>query len=150
MLFDDKLIDEAVMVAQFDHENVIGLVGACTAGQPLMVVLEYCENGSLLSFLRKQSDFRALNLLAKVQLAQGCARGMAYLASRDFIHRDLAARNVLLDSSYTPKIADFGMSRLLAAEADYYRPESDGLLATRWAAIEAIENHRFSQASDVW
>ena len=48
------------------------------------------------------------------------ADGMAYLESKNFVHRDLAARNVLLVSESFAKISDFGMSRALGLDSDYY------------------------------
>ena len=45
---------------------------------------------------------------------------MEYLESKKFVHRDLAARNVLLVSEHFAKISDFGMSRALARDNNYY------------------------------
>ncbi len=41
------MLHEAALMAQFHHENVVGLVGVVTVGDPLLVLLEYCENGLL-------------------------------------------------------------------------------------------------------
>jgi len=49
------------------------------------------------------------------------ALGMAYLESVNFVHRDLAARNVLLASEQHAKISDFGMSKALGFDNQYYK-----------------------------
>jgi serine/threonine protein kinase len=41
------------MCLQFVHEHLVRLIGVVTLGDPLMVVLEYCEYGSLDSYLKK-------------------------------------------------------------------------------------------------
>ena len=48
------------------------------------------------------------------------AKGMAYLASQNFVHRDLAARNCLVNWEKKVKISDFGMSRAIKANSTYY------------------------------
>ena len=47
------------------------------------------------------------------QMAQDCARGMSYLHSRSppVVHHDLKPANLLVDSHWTLKVSDFGMSR---------------------------------------
>ena len=49
---DDKLrfLQEAAIMCQFDHENVIKLYGIVTEA-PVMIVLEYMSRGDLYSFL---------------------------------------------------------------------------------------------------
>uniref|UniRef100_A0A8B9RGW9 Ephrin type-A receptor 7 n=1 Tax=Astyanax mexicanus TaxID=7994 RepID=A0A8B9RGW9_ASTMX len=43
---------EASIMGQFDHPNVVHLEGVVTRGKPVMIVIEYMENGSLDAFLR--------------------------------------------------------------------------------------------------
>ena len=38
--------------AHFNHENVVAIVGVVTAGSPLLMVLEYCDQGALDGFLK--------------------------------------------------------------------------------------------------
>lgn len=47
--------------------------------------------------------------------------GMKYLEEKNFVHRDLAARNVLLVNQQFAKISDFGLSKALGADDNYYK-----------------------------
>ena len=48
------------------------------------------------------------------------SQGMAYLQKKNFVHRDLAARNVLLVHEHLAKISDFGMSKAVGRDHNYY------------------------------
>ena len=87
-----RFMAEAAITAQFDHPNVVGLIGVVTKNDPLLLVLQFCENGSL-SVMVAGAQLPQEMLLG---FAWHIASGMAYLSSRRFVHRDLAARNVLL------------------------------------------------------
>lgn len=172
----DELLAEAAVMSQVgSHENLVSIIGVITSGLPLVLILSYCEYGSVLTFLRKKfADGLPISYEAKLQMAIEMTEGMAHLASRSFIHRDLAARNVLLGAGRSVddnrrnstigmvcKIADFGLSRAgkdgsdvddVAADSEseaYYR-SSNGIFPVRWTAPESMETLKFSTASDVW
>lgn len=69
----------------------------------------------------------SLNWKQRFDIILGTARGLAYL-HEDFhvriIHRDIKPSNVLLDDDLQPKIADFGLARLL--------PENQSHLSTKF------------------
>ena len=50
-------LTEASIMGQFDHVNVIYLEGVVTRSQPIMIITEFMENGSLDSFLRVSMIF---------------------------------------------------------------------------------------------
>ena len=51
----------------------------------------------------------------RLKFALASAKGILYLhtkADPSIFHQDIKASNILLDSKYTAKVADFGLSRL--------------------------------------
>lgn len=48
----NDFLTEASIMGQFEHPNVIFLQGVVTRSNPVMIITEYMENGSLDTFLR--------------------------------------------------------------------------------------------------
>lgn len=162
------LVSEMEMMKMIGkHVNIINLLGACTQGGPLYVVVEFAPHGNLRDFLRDhrpssggyepaiggngENDAKEKKTLTQkdlVSFAYQVARGMEYLASRRCIHRDLAARNVLVSDEYVLKIADFGLARDIHCH-DYYRKTTDGRLPVKWMAPEALFHRVYTTQSDV-
>ncbi|KAM3603037.1 uncharacterized protein V6R79_015519 [Siganus canaliculatus] len=139
---------EASIMGQFDHPNVVHLEGVVTRGKPVMIVIEYMENGSLDAFLRKHDgQFTVIQL---VGMLRGIAAGMRYLADMGYVHRDLAARNILVNSNLVCKVSDFGLSRVIDDDPEAVYTTTGGKIPVRWTAPEAIQYRKFTSASDVW
>lgn len=82
------------------------------------------------------------------RVAAGTARGMCYLHSGNppVLHRDLKSANILLDESYTAKLADFGLSRLKAV-----RSGMTGNCGTvQWMAPEVLCSEDYAEPADVF
>ncbi|KAJ8270790.1 hypothetical protein GJAV_G00119310 [Gymnothorax javanicus] len=139
---------EASIMGQFDHPNVVHLEGVVTRGKPVMIVIEYMENGSLDAFLRKHDgQFTVIQL---VGMLRGIAAGMRYLSDMGYVHRDLAARNILVNSNLVCKVSDFGLSRVIEDDPEAVYTTAGGKIPVRWTATEAIQYRKFTSASDVW
>uniref|UniRef100_G3RGH8 Fibroblast growth factor receptor n=1 Tax=Gorilla gorilla gorilla TaxID=9595 RepID=G3RGH8_GORGO len=135
------LVSEMEMMKMIGkHKNVINLLGACTQGGPLYVLVEYAAKGNLREFLRARRppglDYsfntcrppeERLTFKDLVSFAYQVAQGMEYLASQKCIHRDLAARNVLVTEDNVMKIADFGLARDVH-NLDYYKKTTNLVL----------------------
>ncbi|XP_013886728.1 tyrosine-protein kinase Fer [Austrofundulus limnaeus] len=141
-----RFLSEARILKQYDHPNIVKLIGVCTQRQPIYIVMELVPGGDFLSFLRKKKD--ELKTKQLLRFSVDAAAGMSYLESKNCIHRDLAARNCLVGDNSVLKISDFGMSR----QEDDGVYSSSGLkqIPIKWTAPEALNYGRYSSESDVW
>jgi serine/threonine protein kinase len=148
----EDFLSEGELLSRFTHDNVLKLFGCCTDSEPYMLVIEYCPHGDLRSFLRAVVGVPAMEVTyaEQIKMCMEVACGMEYLSGKGLIHRDLAARNCLVGQNSIIKVADFGLSRKLQDEDDYYIVQSKGKLPVRWMAIESLEFRKFSMKTDVW
>ncbi|XP_047082913.1 putative receptor protein kinase ZmPK1 [Lolium rigidum] len=118
-----KLADVNQGEEEFQHElNVIGRIyhmhlvrvwGFCSDDPHRILVSEFVENGSLDKML---FGGVLLEWKQRFSIALGVAKGLAYLhheCSEWVIHCDMKPENILLDENLEPKIADFGLAKLL-------------------------------------
>ncbi|GMT00173.1 hypothetical protein PENTCL1PPCAC_22347, partial [Pristionchus entomophagus] len=144
------------------HERLANILACVTLSSPIVLVLEYCANGDLLSYMRKRLTYMIdhsnrlsvdpqfmITQRQQLMFAAQIAQGLEFISQRGFIHRDVAARNILVDSFNTCKIGDFGLCREVGKAPDHYQ-SVEGKLPIRWMSPEAIESSHFSTASDVW
>ncbi|KAG4971324.1 hypothetical protein JHK84_037396 [Glycine max] len=89
--------DELALFQKIRHPNVVQFLGAVTQSSPMMIVTEYLPKGDLRDFLKRKG---ALKPSTAVRFAL-----------------DIAS-NILRDDSGHLKVADFGVSKLLAVKED--------------------------------
>ncbi|XP_054243956.1 tyrosine-protein kinase Fes/Fps isoform X1 [Indicator indicator] len=142
-----KFLQEARILKQYNHPNIVRLIGVCTQKQPIYIVMELVQGGDFLSFLRSEGTH--LRIKELIKMTENAAAGMEYLESKHCIHRDLAARNCLVTEKNILKISDFGMSR---EEEDGIYASTGGMkqIPVKWTAPEALNYGRYSSESDVW
>ncbi|XP_068531290.1 tyrosine-protein kinase Mer isoform X1 [Anas acuta] len=153
----EEFLSEAACMKDFDHPNVIKLLGVCIELSSLqvpkpMVILPFMKYGDLHSFLLRSRlemapQFVPLQTLLKFMV--DIALGMEYLSSRQFLHRDLAARNCMLRDDMTVCVADFGLSKKIYS-GDYYRQGRIAKMPVKWIAIESLADRVYTTKSDVW
>ena len=147
-------VREAVVVNQFDHPNILKLLGVCFDQEPYCIAFEYMELGDLNKYLRNKAisvskPSSNLNIQQLVEMGINIAAGLEYLARCRFVHRDLATRNCLINHQLFVKISDFGLSKDIYNK-DYYKLGEKSVLPIRWMPPEAIIFSKYSTHSDIW
>lgn len=74
-----KFLQEGRILKQYDHPNIVKLIGICVQKQPIMIVMELVPGGSLLSFLRKNNA--TLNTKQLMGMCRDASAGMYILDS---------------------------------------------------------------------
>ncbi|XP_059290472.1 G-type lectin S-receptor-like serine/threonine-protein kinase At2g19130 [Lycium ferocissimum] len=135
---------EVSTIGTIQHVNLVRLRGFCSEGNKKLLVYDYMENGSLDSHLFTEQQSDVMDWKTRYQVALGTARGLTYLHEkcRDcIIHCDIKPENILLDAQLCPKVADFGLAKLVGR--DFSRVLTTmrgtrGYLAPEWITGVAI------------
>ncbi|MCL7040215.1 hypothetical protein MKW94_023803 [Papaver nudicaule] len=139
---------EVSAIGQTHHRNLVRLLGFCDEGQHRLLVYEFMSNNSLAYHLfgNSRPDWNR-----RVQIALGISRGLLYLheeCSHQIIHCDIKPQNILLDDSFTARIADFGLAKLLMTNQTR---TLTGIRGTRgYVAPEWFRNAPVSAKVDVY
>jgi serine/threonine protein kinase len=135
--------EAALWVHASGHPNVLPIIEADVYDNQVMIVSEYAPDGSLAAWLQRCGG-RAPSIEAAVEMVSGVLAGLQHLHERQIIHRDLKPDNILLQGE-TPRLADFGIARLLKSTS--HSTQISGTLA--YMAPEAFDGKRSAQ-TDVW
>eukprot|EP01122_Echinamoeba_exundans_P010177 TRINITY_DN3748_c1_g1_i1.p1 TRINITY_DN3748_c1_g1~~TRINITY_DN3748_c1_g1_i1.p1 ORF type:complete len:1546 (+),score=251.70 TRINITY_DN3748_c1_g1_i1:527-5164(+) len=145
----DFFREASVMLSIPKNAFIVDMIGMCQELSNFSMVMELCPGGSLEDLLRRLTKSgQKLDDLDFFIIARGIALGMRHLAASGVVHRDLAARNVLLDAELSPKISDFGFSRVVGDNSKGKTQATTGPL--RWMAPESLSKLEYSEKSDVW
>lgn len=146
---------ELEIIASVRHVNLVGLLGYCTwtnelEGHQRIIVCELMKNGSVYDYLFG-SKAEKLSWPLRHKIALGTAQGLAYLhngAQPAIIHRDVKSSNILLDETFEPKVADFGLAKFTPDGMTHLSTRVSGTMG--YVAPEYALYGRLTERSDVY
>ncbi|XP_028761084.1 G-type lectin S-receptor-like serine/threonine-protein kinase LECRK2 [Neltuma alba] len=139
---------EVSAIGQTHHRNLVQLLGFCNEGEHRLLVYEFMSKGTLASFL---FEGKRPSWYQRVQIAIGTAKGLLYLheeCKSQIIHCDIKPQNVLLDDSYTAKISDLGLAKLLKIDQTVTTTAIRGTKG--YVAAEWFKNKPITMKVDVY
>ncbi|KAM0849892.1 hypothetical protein ACQ4PT_053439 [Festuca glaucescens] len=150
-------------LSRFKHQNVVELVGFCNEshkveaefeGNPVIaeeihrvLCFEYVCNGDLTKYI-SADECSGHNWQFRYRIIKGVCDGLQFLRHGLLWHLDLKPDNILLDENMIPKIADFGLSRLVCDESTRKTMNVSGTRG--YMPPEYIERGILSEKSDIF
>lgn len=141
---------EVKTLGQIQHVNLVQLLGFSLKREERLLVYSFMPSSSLENHLFNNNSAKNLGWKIWFQIIQGVARGLAYLHDecREFIiHCDIKPENILLDTSFSPEIADFGLAKLFGQEFGEVLTTTRGTLG--YLAPEWISGAPITAKADV-
>lgn len=156
-----QLEREIAILKKLDHPHVVKLIEVIDDIQndKLYLVMEYVKLGHIFSakhigYLRETGDYNADRKEIQMSTVQKYMRQFAlaldYMHNfARIIHRDIKPENILVDSTDTIKVADFGVGQIL--EQEYQQLTSTNIGTQAYFAPEVFESNKFlGRPLDIW
>ena len=125
------------------HPNILPIIKADVIDGQMYIASEYAPDGSLKKWLKAHNE-KAPTIESALKMIDGILAGLEHLHSKGVIHRDLKPDNILLQAE-TPRIADFGIARLIKANSS----STSSAGTPSYMAPECFHGIRSVQ-SDIW
>ncbi|MBA0833936.1 hypothetical protein Goarm_006343 [Gossypium armourianum] len=106
------------IISKLVHPNLVRIRGFYWGVDEKLIIYDFVPNGSLANARYRKVGSSPCHLPweARLKIAKGVARGLAYLHEKKHVHANLKPSNILLDSNMEPKIGDFGLERLVTGD----------------------------------
>ncbi|HZD53351.1 MAG TPA: serine/threonine-protein kinase, partial [Woeseiaceae bacterium] len=141
---------ERQILASLDHPNVARLFDGGMTGRGVpYVAMEYIQGEPLLEYC----DRRRLSIDQRLRLFVPVAQAVHEAHRKLIVHRDIKSANILVTQQGIPKLLDFGVAKLLAAEAlPHAAPATRAVapLTPEYASPEQVRGELMTVATDVY
>ncbi len=112
--FAERFAREAQALAALNHPNIVIIHDFGQAGGFYFLLMEFVDGANLRQLLRTQK-FTPEQALA---IVPPLCEALQFAHDRGIIHRDIKPENLLLDKTGRVKVADFGIAKMLDADAE--------------------------------
>ena len=102
---------EAQSAARLSHPSIINVFDVCEEDDKAFIVMEYVEGQTLKSVLKEHGPLQPIWALA---IATDIAAALSHAHKRNIVHCDIKPHNILMTDHMLPKIADFGIARMIS------------------------------------
>ena len=144
--------NEADILSSLNNKYVVKFYTSFKRNQNIYIIMEYCDNGDLCTFLnkikkqRKPGDefYLKENFVWKLFIQMSI--GLYYIHSKKIIHRDIKTLNIFLTKKLDAKIGDLGVAKIL--ENTNHAMTFIG--TPYYVSPEMCRNKPYNEKSDIW
>ncbi len=140
---------ERQILASLDHPNIARLLDGGTSedGQPYFV-MEYIDGEPI----HRYAEVHAMTVNQRLDLFLQVAGAVTYAHQHLIVHRDIKPLNILVTAAGVPKLLDFGIAKVLHADAGDTTVTATGwrLFTPEYASPEQVEGRHATTVSDVY
>jgi len=147
-----------------NHPNVLAFYGILEKEHRTYLLSPWIAHGDLQRFLSARMRWLTLTMdrreldtnrdaysgYDESEVVRGIVSGLAYLHTQRIVHGDLKTANILLDDSYQPLVADFGLNQVLERDYSIVATAAPGEGSLRWNSPELLTNVPKTTASDMY
>lgn len=137
---------EKEILSKLLHPYIARLLDAGTTddGVPFLV-MEYIEGIAVDEFCEREN----LDLNSRLKIFNKICEAVSFAHQNLIVHRDLKPTNILITKNGTPKLLDFGISKLLDENAQTSVTIA-GAMTLEYASPEQIKGEAITTASDIY
>ncbi|GJP52277.1 hypothetical protein CLOM_g11406 [Closterium sp. NIES-68] len=141
----EQLMTEMMVMGKLRHPNILRLLGACISDNSMAMIYEFIPCGDVHELLERAREGKEeFTFKDRVRVAMGCAEALAFIHSQEYVHRDFKAPNVLLAEGLSPRVADFGLARIVENWKDHVTTRvmgSRGYIDPEYFVSGYLNNH---------
>lgn len=151
----DQFNDDKTLLNQFKHEaqsaarlsnpSIINIFDVCEEDGKSFIVMEYVEGKTLKDLLEEKGR---LTPYQAVKIAYDIAAGLSHAHKRNIIHCDIKPHNILITENMMPKIADFGIARMISSMTMVYTNSVIG--SVHYLSPEQASGKPITAQSDIY
>ena len=147
-LSDKELLEqfqrEAKSAARLVHPYIINIYDVVSEGSNQYIVMEYVDGVTLKEYMQEHK----LSLNAVLEIGVRLADALQHAHSHRIIHCDIKPQNILLDKNMNPKIADFGIAKMVTNQTMVYSKAVMG--SVHYISPEQASGGKITACSDVY
>jgi serine/threonine protein kinase/DNA-binding CsgD family transcriptional regulator len=136
---------EGEVLRRLNHPNIVQLLATIEEQETYYLVMEYVGGGSLDSLLKRQPQLPVDQVLS---IALELTDALARAHHLHVIHRDIKPANILMAEDGTPRLTDFGVSRMI--NAPHLTSENAVVGTPNYLCPEALRQQPVDARCDIW